>query len=69
MQLLSKRKPSQVEELKQSTVKGFNRDVAIFRKVGEELSFDIREVSLDNVKSFIRLEDFLFQEESEVVEQ
>ena len=66
MQLLSKRKPSQVEELKQSTVKGFNREVAIFRKTGEDLPFDIREVSLDNVMSFIRLEDFLFQEVSEV---
>lgn len=59
MQLVSKRKPSQVDELKRLVVKGFNREVAVFRKIGGEFEFNIQDVTVENIRSFICFEDFI----------
>ena len=40
--------------------KGFNRPIAVFRKVGKELAFDMREVTLENMDSFVSMDAYVW---------
>lgn len=59
MQLVSNRKVSSNTELEHSETKGFNRPIAVFRKVGKELAFDMREVTLENMESFVSMDAYV----------
>lgn len=60
MQLVSNRKVSSNMELEHSETKGFNRPIAVFRKVGKELAFDMREVTLENMDSFVSMDAYVW---------
>ena len=49
MQLLSNRKPISNMNIPPHITKGFNRNIAVLRKIGEELPLDFREVTVENL--------------------
>ena len=50
MQLLSNRKPISNMNIPPHITKGFNRNIAVLRKTGEELPLDFREVTVENLR-------------------
>ena len=59
MQLISNRRPTMSPGVNHAVTKGFNRNIAVFKKSGKELDFDINQVTLDNLESFIPLQEYL----------
>ena len=59
MQMISNRRPTLSPGINHSVTKGFNRNIAVFKKSGKEVDFDIHQVTLDNLESFIPLQEYL----------
>ena len=59
MQMISNRRPTLSPGINHSVTKGFNRNIAVFKKSGKEVDFDIHQGTLDNLESFIPLQEYL----------
>ena len=57
--MVSNRRPTLSPNLNHSLTKGFNRNIAVFKKSGKEFEFDIQQVTLDNLESFIPLQEYI----------